>query len=90
MGKEEKADKANDDSTESEKSVERKRRARTKRVADGIEQGKKNSYCAWKGRRRSSLRERERSRNDIRRRIRPDKPRITGCHLSAKAHVTLA
>lgn len=32
-----KAEEASDDSTESEKSVERKRRARTKRVADGIE-----------------------------------------------------
>lgn len=32
----------------------------------------------------------EKSRNDIRRHIRPGKPRNTGCHLSAEAHVTLA
>jgi len=40
----------NDDSTESEKLVERKRRARRKRVRLPRRQkkGKKNSYCAWK------------------------------------------
>jgi len=76
---------ANDDSTESEKSVERKRRARTKRVgfATAEEREEKQLLCVEEGEKewvRKSYAE------TIRRRIHPgpDKPRITGCHLSAE------
>lgn len=47
--------------------------------------GKKNSYCAWK----KGWRE-EPPKRYVVASARSNKPRITGCHLSTKAHVMLA